>query len=237
MLSNLICLIDITIIKLSLILNIETSTKNCSVALHDGIKLIACKSFLSENYSHSELLTIFIEDVMNKSKFSLNDLHAISVSKGPGSYTGLRIGVATAKGLSYSLSIPMISISTLRSMSHHISDLKPNYDLYCPMIDARRMEVFSAFYDSQNNMIREVRADIIDQYSYKKHLNKKVLFFGDGAEKCKKIINSDNAFFLDNIYPSADYMTELSLQKYHKNKFEDIAYFEPFYLKEFVSGR
>ena len=217
-----------------LILNIETSTKNCSVALFSGSKLISEKSLLSEKYSHSETLTLFVEDVIKNSDYTLVDLDAISVSKGPGSYTGLRIGVSTAKGLSYSLNLPLISVPTLQSMSFYMSKKKSNYDLYCSMIDARRMEVFSSFYDKDNNQVTEVRADIIDEDSYKKELENKVLFFGDGANKCKDVFTSGNAYFIDNFFPSAIYMGILSLEKYNNKDFEDVAYFEPFYLKDFV---
>ena len=220
-----------------LILNIETSTKNCSVALFSGSNLIAEKSLLSEKHSHSETLTLFVEDVIKKSNYTLVDLDAISISKGPGSYTGLRIGVSTAKGLSYSLNRPLISVSTLRSMAFYMSKKKLNYDLYCPMIDARRMEVFSSFYDKDNNQVREVMADIIDENSYNKELENKVLFFGDGSNKCKDVLTSGNAYFIDNFSPSATYMGILSLEKYNNKDFEDVAYFEPFYLKDFLVGK
>ena len=175
--------------------------------------------------------------MIKNSDYTLVDLDAISVSKGAGSYTGLRIGVSTAKGLSYSLSLPLISVPTLQSMAFYMSQKKSNYDLYCPMIDARRMEVFSSFYDKGNNQITEVRADIIDKDSYKKELENKVLFFGDGANKCKDVLTSGNAYFLDNFFPSATYMGILSLEKYNNKDFEDVAYFEPFYLKDFVVGK
>ena len=223
--------------KLPLILNIETSTKNCSVALFSGSNLISEKSLLSEKHSHSETLTLFVEDVIKKSNYTLVDLDAISISKGPGSYTGLRIGVSTAKGLSYSLNRPLISVSTLRSMAFYMSQKQSNYDLYCPMIDARRMEVFSSFYDKDNNQVRAVMADIIDENSYNKELKNKVLFFGDGSNKCKDVLTSGNAYFTDNFSPSAKYMGILSLEKYNNKDFEDVAYLEPFYLKDFVVGK
>ena len=199
--------------------------------------MISEKSLLSEKHSHSETLTLFVEDVIKKSNYTLVDLDAISISKGPGSYTGLRIGVSTAKGLSYSLNRPLISVSTLQSMAFYMSQKQSNYDLYCPMIDARRMEVFSSFYDKDNNQFTEVKADIIDQYSYKKELENKVLFFGDGSNKCKSVLTSENAYFIENIFPSATHMGLLSLEKYNNKDFEDVAYFEPFYLKDFVVGK
>lgn len=227
---------DITIFKLALILNIETSTKKCSVALFDDFRLISEKSLISDKYSHSENLTVFIEEIFNEIQYSIKDLDAISVSKGPGSYTGLRIGVSTAKGLSYALNKPLISISTLKSMAYCMSKKRKEFDLYCPMIDARRMEVFSAFYNQKNELVREVKADIIELDSYTDLLNNKILFFGDGSSKCKDVLVSDNAYFEEGIHPSAIDMSELSYLKYKNKEFEDIAYFEPFYLKDFIPG-
>ena len=220
-----------------LILNIETSTKNCSVALYDSDELISEKSLLADKYSHSEKLNCFIEDLIKDSSFEFKDIDAISVSKGPGSYTGLRIGVSTAKGLCYALSIPLISVSTLRAMSYSMSQIKTGFDLYCPMIDARRMEVFSAFFDKNNNLVRKVKADIIEKNSYSHFLENRVLFFGDGSSKCVELINSKNAFFEKDIFPNACDMALISLDKYNKKDFEDVAYFEPFYLKDFIVGR
>lgn len=221
---------------MSLILNIETSTKNCSVALYKSNELVSQKSLLSDKYSHSEKLNCFIEDLIKESSFEFKDIDAVSVSKGPGSYTGLRIGVSTAKGLCYALSIPLISVSTLRAMSYTMSQRKTGFDLYCPMIDARRMEVFSAFFDIDNNLVRKVQADIIEKNSYSQFLENRVLFFGDGSSKCINLINSKNAFFEKDIFPKASDMALISLDKYNKKDFEDIAYFEPFYLKDFIVG-
>ena len=158
------------------------------------------------------------------------------MSKGPGSYTGLRIGVSTAKGLCYALNVPLISVSTLKAMAFGMAQ-KEKSDLYCPMIDARRMEVYNAFYNSTNNEIRGIQADIIEVDSYQKELNKKVLFFGDGAEKCKQMIQHPNAKFIDRIFPSSKDMLEIANQKFAEKDFEDVAYFEPFYLKDFVAGK
>ena len=167
------------------ILNIETSTKACSVALHKNGELIVSREDVTTNFSHSEKLLKFISELFSDAKLSLSDLDAIAVSMGPGSYTGLRIGVSTAKGLCYGLDIPLISISTLKAMSFGMA-LEIKADLYCPMIDARRMEVYSAFFDIKNTEIRKIQADIIDENSYKLELEKKVVFFGDGSEKIKE---------------------------------------------------
>jgi len=218
------------------ILNIETSTKACSVAIHKNGNLIVLKESITENFSHSEKLLVFVEELIETSQIKLVDISAIAVSMGPGSYTGLRIGVATAKGLCYGLNIPLISISTLKSMSLGMS-LKMKADLFCPMIDARRMEVYSAFFDINNIRKRGIQADILDSNSYKNELKEKVIFFGDGSDKAKEVIKSKNAIFIADFHPSANFIGMLSYQKFLNSDFEDLAYFEPFYLKDFVAGK
>jgi len=218
------------------ILNIETSTKACSVAIHKNGNLIALKESITENFSHSEKLLVFVEELIETSQIKLVDISAIAVSMGPGSYTGLRIGVATAKGLCYGLNIPLISISTLKSMSLGMS-LKMKADLFCPMIDARRMEVYSAFFDINNIRKRGIQADILDSNSYKNELKENVIFFGDGSDKAKEVIKSKNAIFIADFHPSANFIGMLSYQKFLNSDFEDLAYFEPFYLKDFVAGK
>ncbi len=219
---------------MDLILNLETSTKNCSVSLFNGDHEVHQKSVLSEQYSHSENLTVFIQEVISRSNFMLSDLAAVSVSKGPGSYTGLRVAVAVAKGLCYTLDIPLISISNLEALSYKVIKDFPNYDRYCPMIDARRMEVFSAIFDRDNKLCRDIQSEIITSNSFKKELKNKMLFFGNGSEKCKSVITSDNASFIEEIYPSSSNMGILSFNKFKNKQFEDIAYFEPLYLKDFI---
>ena len=220
---------------MAIILTLDTSTKNCSVALFNGNKIIALKEQNSDGYTHAEQLTLFIEEVIKSANLLLKEIEAIAISKGPGSYTGLRIGTSTAKGLCYALDIPLISISTLKAMA---SLMAKNHvtDIYCPMIDARRMEVFAGMYDSENNEIREVDADVVDVNTYAEYLKNEVLFFGDGALKCTDIISNENANFIE-YYPSAKDIRTLAFQKYSNNDFEDVAYFEPFYLKDFVAGK
>ncbi|MDG2139021.1 MAG: tRNA (adenosine(37)-N6)-threonylcarbamoyltransferase complex dimerization subunit type 1 TsaB [Flavobacteriales bacterium] len=218
------------------ILNIETSTKACSVAIHNDGKLLNCKESVTEEFSHSEKLLLFISDVMNESRISFSQLNAVAVSMGPGSYTGLRIGVSTAKGLCYALDIPLISVSTLQAMAYGMLSVS-KADLFCPMIDARRMEVYSAFFDSDNIMVREVQADIVDGSSYDVELRKKVIFFGDGSDKLKDVIKHKNAIFQSDFYPSAEFIGVLSYNKFVESNFEDVAYFEPYYLKDFVAGK
>ena len=221
---------------MTLFLLIETSTKSCSVSLSSENKIIACKEEVNEQYSHAEKLTVFITELFKTQDFTIKDLDAVAVSKGPGSYTGLRISVSTAKGLCYALDIPLISVSTLKAMAFGMAQ-KEKSDLYCPMIDARRMEVYNAFYNSTNKEIRGIQADIIEACSYQKELDKKVLFFGDGAEKCKQMIRHPNARFLDGFFPSSKDMLEIANEKFAEKDFEDVVYFEPFYLKDFVAGK
>ena len=218
------------------ILNIETSTKACSVALFNEKQLVSCKEHVAEKFSHSEKLPLYMLEVLDLAKITFTDLNAVAISMGPGSYTGLRIGVSTAKGLCYALDIPLISVSTLQAMAYGIS-LTQKSEVFCPMIDARRMEVYSAFYNSKNKIIRKIQADVIDKKSYKKELNDKVLFFGDGSEKLHKTIIHDNAVFISDFHPSARFLGSLAHDKYLESDFEDTAYFEPYYLKDFVAGK
>ncbi|MCC6837797.1 MAG: tRNA (adenosine(37)-N6)-threonylcarbamoyltransferase complex dimerization subunit type 1 TsaB [Bacteroidia bacterium] len=221
---------------MALILNIETATTMCSVSLGKDGQLIALKE-LNGDYTHAENLTLFIEDVVQQAGIQLKDIDAIAVSKGPGSYTGLRIGVSTAKGLCYSLEKPLIAINTLEQLSRSISLEKGT--LVCPMIDARRMEVYCAVYDHSGKEILPTAAEIIDENSFSSLLNEhKIFLIGDGAAKCKETFSSKaNAMFVDGIFPSAKQMVSLSDSAYQAAKFEDVAYFEPFYLKDFVAGK
>jgi len=221
---------------LALILNIETATKNCSVSLAEKGNVIAIKELNNGNYSHGENLHLFIDEIIKQSNHTFKDIDAVAVSKGPGSYTGLRIGVSTAKGLCFSLDKPLISISTLTSLANATDIEKDNYII--PLLDARRMEVYSAVFDENHNQVRETKAEIIDENSFSKFLKKgKVYFLGDGAEKCKEIITHKNAVFLDGYFPSAKEMAKLSFEKYKISDIEDVAYFEPFYLKDFIATK
>jgi tRNA threonylcarbamoyladenosine biosynthesis protein TsaB len=219
-----------------IILHIETSTNVCSVAVSNQSECIFSVSN-TEGMNHAALLSVFIQEAMQHIKALNLKLDAVAVSSGPGSYTGLRIGVSTAKGLCYGLEIPLISVSTLEiltvSAMHTIAD-KELQLLFCPMIDARRMEVYSGFYDKNLQSFRSISADIIDETSYAEILeNNTVYFFGNGAEKCKQSLTHENVKFLDNINPSAENMIPLAVKRYNTSQFEDVAYFEPFYLKEF----
>ncbi len=223
---------------MALILNIETSTKSCSVSLAENGKLIALCESVEEAYSHSRLLTVYIGQLFETTNFTVKDLDAVAVSKGPGSYTGLRIGVSAAKGIAYGLGVPLISSDTLLSMANAQSlGRVGEVAFFCPMIDARRLEVYAAIFDADNTCCRKTQADIIEQNSYSKFLDRgKVYFFGDGADKCKAILTHKNAVFIENIFPSAKDMVGLTFDKFAKQEFEDVAYFEPFYLKDFVAS-
>ncbi len=226
-----------------IILCIETATQICSVALITDNKIIALKESKEAN-SHSKFVTLMIDEMLCENNLSFSDLDAIAVSKGPGSYTGLRIGVSTAKGFCYALDKPLISVGTLHSMAlgaakKILNKQNKNEILLCPMIDARRMEVYSALYDINGKQIREVKAEIIDENSFDEILKtKKIVFFGDGAEKCKNVFGQkNNVEFLDDFSPSAQYMLEPVIKKFNNSDFEDVAYFEPFYLKDFIAGK
>ncbi len=222
---------------MSLILNLETSTKVCSVAIGKDGKLIALKE-ANEDKSHSSVITLFIMEVLSKAGITLYDLDAIAVSKGPGSYTGLRIGVSTAKGLCYSLNKSLIAVNTLQAMAVGITVYKEfGAAIFCPMIDARRMEVYTCFYDSDNNEVRKTSADIIDKNTYADILDKnKVVFFGDGSAKCKDALSHHaNAIFVEGVFTSAKNMIPLSEKAFNNGQFEDVAYFEPYYLKDFIA--
>ena len=215
---------------MSYILNIETATKNCSVALAKDGKTVFCKEISEQGYSHAELLHVFIEEVLKDANVTFHDLHAIAISKGPGSYTGLRIGVSSAKGLCYALGIPLIAIDTLTILAHQ---LKVENGLIIPMIDARRMEVYSAVFNSNAEKIREVQSEILTEDSFTSY-NETLHFIGDSNEKAKTVLTNENFVFHDIVvFPSANEMSVLSYTKYQKQDFEDVAYFEPYYLKDF----
>ena len=218
---------------MGLILNIETATTNCSVALAKDGDTIALLEENDKNYSHSERLHIYINDVLVKANISMKELDAIAVSKGPGSYTGLRIGVSAAKGLCYSLDIPLISVHTLEALAHQVNVDK---GFIVPMLDARRMEVYSSIYNHNYELVRDTEAQILDEYSFQNILNQDdVYFIGSGVEKTKELIQHENANFIVNKLPSANEMSLLSFKKYKISDMENVAYFEPYYLKDFVA--
>ena len=217
---------------MAVLLNIETSTKNCSVSIADNGKIVAMKELNNGNYSHAEVLHPFIEDILKEAGMLIGELEGVAVSKGPGSYTGLRIGVSAAKGLSFALNIPLISIDTLHSLSHVIT---VEAGTIVPMLDARRMEVYAAVFDKTHKQIRTIEAEIIEDSSFSEYLALgKVYFLGDGAQKCKETITHKNAIFVSDKFPSSEQMAVLSHEKFIRKETEDLAYFEPFYLKDFI---
>ena len=214
------------------ILHIETSSKNCSVAISDGENLLCLCEEVSDNYKQSESLHSFVEWALEGAEISLKDLDAISLGKGPGSYTGLRIGAASAKGFCYGLKLPLIAVNSLDSMVEEF--VNQGFDLIIPLIDARRMEVYTAFFDGKSGeMISETEAKILDENSFSELADKKILFIGDGAKKTQEILNLPNAEFRSDIYPSAKGLIKKSVEKFNQQDFENVAYFEPFYLKDF----
>ncbi len=218
---------------MSTILCIETASTNCSVAIGVNGKLLALKEDYDSSYSHAERLHNFIKDILAENKLELSDLDAIAVSKGPGSYTGLRIGVSAAKGLCFSLDLPLISVATLTSLANQVE----NEGTIIPMMDARRMEVYTAVFDKDKNQIEDTSAKILDAESYKKYLDEQIVYFiGSGVEKFKKICEHPNARYIEDKLPSSSQMVSLATIKHKKSDFEDVAYFEPYYLKDFMMG-
>jgi tRNA threonylcarbamoyladenosine biosynthesis protein TsaB len=224
-----------------MILCLETATQVCSVALCKADGVVSLRQN-NENRSHASLLTVFITEILREQGLEAKDLDAVAVSKGPGSYTGLRIGVSVAKGISYRAGIPLIAVDTPLSMFHGIRDSFPvekeNSDdlIYCPMLDARRMEVYYCFFDRSGKRLREISAEIISGDSFSDiSEEKQVVFFGDGAMKCENIIKRRNSVFYPNFTISASYMMKPVFGAFALKHFEDLAYFEPFYLKDFIT--
>jgi len=227
---------------MSIILIIETSTEICSIALAQNnhvLDIIESK----DGQNHARLVTVFADTLLRRNKLVISDINAVAVSKGPGSYTGLRIGVSTAKGICFANNIPLIAIGTLESMTSHVSSNLLKYKisetrptLFCPMIDARRMEVFSMVIGQSGEIVKPISANIIQDSFMADELNKyQVVFYGNGSEKCKNVITSNNAIFINNVEASAAHMAEQAYVAFQGNKFENLAYFEPFYLKDFIA--
>lgn len=226
---------------MSYILQIETATTVCSVALSKDGETVAVKQ-INERNIHAEVITLFIDELLKEAGVNYGQLNAVAVSSGPGSYTGLRIGVSTAKGLCFALDKPLIAIETLEAMTDGIVTGHQLYGaaiLLCPMIDARRMEVYTAIFDTVGNRVKPTAAQIIDGNSFKELLaDNTFLFFGDGAPKCQEALGADpNARFITEFSNSAAYLSKKAYEKLLSGEFEDVAYFEPFYLKDFIAGK
>lgn len=219
-----------------LLLSIDTSIRGCSVALHSDAGLLASSDLLTDR-SSSAMLTTLMKNAVEQAGYTLSDLDAIAVAKGPGSYTGLRVGVSTAKGLCYALDKPLIAINTLQAMALQLAPFFPEH-LLCPMIDARRMEIYAAVLSPQNEFVWPTQAIIMQEDSFQDLLqSNRVVFFGDGAAKCKKLLGENpNALFPEtDIRPSARTVGTLATASFHQEDFEDTAAFEPYYLKDFMS--
>ncbi|NGM60345.1 tRNA (adenosine(37)-N6)-threonylcarbamoyltransferase complex dimerization subunit type 1 TsaB [Sphingobacterium sp. SGG-5] len=219
------------------ILQIDTATEVCSVSISASGGLIDTITAAEPN-EHASKLTLFIDEILRRNNASFSDIVAVAVSMGPGSYTGLRIGVSTAKGICYGLNLPLIAIHTLHSMfdGYQLVQADSSYDLFCPMIDARRMEVYMSIFDKRGDVRFDTSAQIITKDSFEAYNNKKIVLFGSGANKFKELFESDPAIAIDTAYRhSSAYLTRAAWQKYIDRDFEDMIYFEPFYLKEFVA--
>ena len=222
-----------------IILHIETSTEVCSVALSSDEQCLCVKES-TDGRNHAALLTVLIEELFDTNDISASMLNAVAISSGPGSYTGLRIGTSVAKGVCYGANIPLVAVSTLHAMSMGFIQLNgdiPQSALLCPMIDARRMEVYTALYDQKGSIVENISAKIITEHSFSSWLEEyQIYFFGNGSNKCRSSIKHYNAIFCDNFTHSSRYMLKPALQAYNEKIFEDVAYFEPFYLKDFIAG-
>lgn len=223
---------------MALILSIETSSKVCSVALNLDNELLGLKELYVDK-SHSELLAVLIRDIVKECGFGMKDLGAVAVAKGPGSYTGLRIGVSAAKGLCYALDIPLIGVNTLQAMAAGMAKYNLRNDLLCPMLDARRMEVYCLIVDANGDIVEDTQAAILDENSFSGILSKQdMIFFGPGADKAASLLAyRERAFFIKSINPSATGVASMAYEKYATGAFEDVAYFEPFYLKDFITRK
>lgn len=219
------------------ILSLETSTDVCSVALHDGSNLLAHRE-IHEPQSHAAQLVPLIDAMLGEANLTLQMIQAVAVTAGPGSYTGLRIGSSTAKGICYSLDVPLISVGSLELLAFQASGMNTSGALLCPMIDARRMEVYCLVTDPQLHVIEPASARIVDEHTFAELLERKqVLFFGNGSNKCRQVITHPNAIFLEGIYPRASALGLMADEKFRKKQFEDLVHFQPFYLKEFVAKK
>jgi tRNA threonylcarbamoyladenosine biosynthesis protein TsaB len=225
-----------------MIICLETATNLCSVALCSSLGVISLREG-SDSKSHASMLTVYIEEILKETGMKARDLEAVAVSKGPGSYTGLRIGVSVAKGIAYAASIPLIGIDTTLSMFWGIACRQSNRiptdekTLFCPMLDARRMEVYYAIFDNSGNSVKKKSAEIISDDSFKEiHESSKIIFFGDGASKCRGVIKRQNICFDDDFRMSASHMYIPVNRAFKDRRFEDVAYFEPFYLKDFITS-
>ena len=221
---------------MALILSIESSTPVCSVALHQEGNLIATSIYHLEQ-SHSKLLPGIIKELLERCDYDMKDIEAVAIAGGPGSYTGLRIGVSTAKGIAYANQVPLISINSLDLMYEQVTSIIQDDALFCPMIDARRMEVYCQLRKKSGELVWKTKPMIVEKDSFKEFENKAIYLFGNGAAKCKEVLDQKRLLFIENIHPEAPYMGKLAFERFQKNNFEDVAYYEPDYLKEYRTNQ
>lgn len=218
------------------ILHIETSSKNCSVAISENEELLCLCEEVSHDYKQSENLHVFVQWALEGAQIELKEIECISLGMGPGSYTGLRIGSASAKGFCFGLNVPMVAINSLETMVEKF--IFQGYEFIIPMIDARRKEVYTSIFNGETGeMVGKTEAKVLDEFSFQEFNEKKILFIGDGAEKAQEILNLNRAQFISDVYPSSQGLIKKAMQKITKKEFEDIAYFEPFYLKDFYTAK
>ena len=226
---------------MAILLHIETATPVCSLVLADNQRILSIRE-TSEKNSHSQVITVFIDEMLKECGLQPAQLEAVAVSKGPGSYTGLRIGVSTAKGICWALDKPLISVGTPEAMALGMREKYTQSEklpiLFAPMIDARRMEVYTGLFDENLHNIKPVYAAIIDENTFEEFIKDHIICFaGDGAEKCKALLTHPNFRFMNDFDASAVFMAPLAAAKFVAGNFEDVAYFEPYYLKDFVAGK
>lgn len=220
---------------MALILNLETASTNCSVSIYRGSEMLAIREDPSPQYTHGELLHIFIQEAIKEAGLEMKDLNAVAVSKGPGSYTGLRIGVASAKGLCFALGLPLLGVPTLESMA---IQLEIEEGVIIPVLDARRMEVYAAVFDRAHREVEQTKSEIISDSSFAAWAEKgPVHVIGNGADKCRPVLVHPNFRFHSEIQPSARELGLLAARRYEIGQIEDLAYFEPFYLKDFIAHK
>jgi tRNA threonylcarbamoyladenosine biosynthesis protein TsaB len=220
-----------------MILSLETSTFFCSAAIHNKGSLLV-SSAIQIRQSTASQLSVMVDQMMKMASLTPKQLEAVAISAGPGSYTGLRIGVATAKGMCYGLKVPLIAINSLDLLVAQVQPYNYSNAWLCPMFDARRMEVYTRLYKEDGSSLEPIQSLVVDELSFHEQLrDKEILFFGNGADKCQDIIRHTNAKFITRVSPSAEKLGEMAFQKFNQNNFEELATYEPFYLKEFIAKK
>ena len=222
---------------MALSLCIDTSSENCSVAIFDNSKLISVKEKKFDKPSHSEKINVFVDILLKEKQISFSDFDFFAISKGPGSFTGLRIGVATIKAFCFANKRPLVSISSMKIISEQVIRTYNDFDLYCPLVDARGNEIYFSQFDKKNNIITDTCLVSVEQIKSIINKKQKYIFFGDAAEKIRNIDSHKKNKFLKEIYPSASDMGAIAYQKFKNKNFEILENFEPYYLKDFIVNK